>query len=164
MEWRQRPDEEAYLLNPAFLATLLHATAHAFRSVENEPMPVLLAYLAMPVVLHKPTRDLLPGRTTASLVNWLDDHPEARLLLADRAASLVPFVREGLAFGVAHGVLNVDAGLNLEAGRRARGGLTQLLNSSADYASCFRAAAVMGKWMARSGSVPTQMALWGVKP
>lgn len=164
MEWRHRPDEEAYLLNPAFLATLLHVSARAFRGVDNEPMPLLLAYLAMPVVLHKPTRDSLPGRTTASLVGWLDDHPEARLLFAERAASLVPFVREGLGFGVAHRVLNVDSGLFLEPGPLSRGGQTQLFNDSADFASCFKAAGVMGKWMARSGSVPTQMALWGVKP
>jgi hypothetical protein len=164
IDWVHRPDEEAYLLNPAFLALLLREMVKGYSAAVGAGMPLPLVYVAMPVVLHRPTRDVLPRSVLAEMVNWVDGNPQVRLLFADRAKALVPFVREGLVFGTLHGLLAFDDGLTLRPTPRRVGKVSELRGQSADFDACIRASGLIGRWTARSGSAATQMALWGVKP
>jgi hypothetical protein len=66
--WSQRPLEQARLLNPAFVGTLLWPCARAYQTTAAQPQPYALSFLMAPVVLHKSTRERLSTTTRTSIV------------------------------------------------------------------------------------------------
>ena len=162
--WALRPVEEANLLNPAFVAVLVRQAADGHRSVDGQSLPWAVAFLVAPAVLHSPTRAALPGTVASSMARWSQTHPELLAGFPSRARPLVPAVREGLTFGLTHGVLTLAAdGLSPLPLRRRRKG-ERRREPTDDYRACISTAAFMGRWCARSGSVATVFALWGVRP
>jgi len=160
MRWIDRPVEEARLLNPAFLVTLLAASASDYEaSSSGGAMPWTLAFLIPPLALPAETRAALPGSIQAHFASWLQDHPEVRLGFARRAQPLVPLVREALRLGVRNGRLDLADG-RLRATTR-----TEPPNDpTEDLAECFNAARFVGRWFARRHDVTTIYGLLGVRP
>lgn len=64
--WDLRPIEQRTLLNPAFLAVLIAETARGHLDEGAEPLPFALTFLAVPLVVHEPTREALPTIATSS--------------------------------------------------------------------------------------------------
>jgi uncharacterized Zn finger protein (UPF0148 family) len=62
-QWTHRPREEANLLNPAFCCTALASSIVSYMSVDVEGMPYPLAFMILPIVLHKSVFKNLPGHT-----------------------------------------------------------------------------------------------------
>ena len=73
--WSERPIEEARLLNPAFVGTLLWSCARAYAATADQAQPYALLFVVAPVVLHKNTRESLPTTTRTSLVSWVGEKP-----------------------------------------------------------------------------------------
>jgi Family of unknown function (DUF6521) len=65
--WTGRPREEANLLNPAFCCTALTSSIVGYMGVDAEGMPYPLAFMILPIALHKTTREALPQNTRTSL-------------------------------------------------------------------------------------------------
>jgi hypothetical protein len=86
--WALRPQEEANLLNPAFCGLVIALAVDDYVKEVGEGMPFCFAFLVLPIVLHKPTREALPQRTTKALSSWLDENEEYRATFADRALAL----------------------------------------------------------------------------
>lgn len=152
--WTARPRIEATLLNPALLAVLLAGAARDYDEEAGMPWP--LAFLVIPVVLHRPTRNALPRDTRTHLSTWLRREPLLRAGFPERAAAMVPRTREGLRFGLRAGILTVD-GANVVGNltdEPAPGELRQLV----------RAARLLGRWLAKSDQPSTPFALLGVAP
>jgi hypothetical protein len=162
--WRERSAEEARLLNPAFLSLLLWSAASGYREAAGEDLPFELAFLIAPVILHKPTREALPRSPRTSLAAWIEEHSVARVGLAERAASLSPFVREALLFGAVQGLLRIGSGGRIAATPRPRPMARYLSRSSEEVLVCVKRAEFVARWFSLAGSVTTVMALWGVKP
>ena len=157
--WVQRPREEAYLLNPPFCGALLSVAV-----TEYGPMPFPLAFLILPVILHKRTRELLPRDTRTSFVTWLQEHAEARVQFAQRMRALRDHTRQALLHSCAHDWLAIDENGRLRATAHptffSRG--DRILSDEARL--CLRRARFLGQWFARAGDSTTVMALWGVRP
>ena len=66
--WISRVVEEANLFNPAFCATLMAKTVDEYQKKAQHHFPFSLAFLVLPVVLHRATRESLPGSTITSLL------------------------------------------------------------------------------------------------
>ena len=96
--WAERPTELAYLFNPAYCGLLLREAVDGYVAEKPGGMPLPVAYLVLPVVLHGPTRDALPRGVTTTLQSWLQQNPEVRVNVAGRTAELAPFTREALVF------------------------------------------------------------------
>lgn len=153
--WTERPRVEATLLNPALLAVLLAAAAEDY-DTPTAGMPWPLAFLVLPLVLHRPTRDALPRDTRTHLSTWIRREPVLRAGFPERAAAMVPRTREGLRFGLRAGVLGID-GANLIGHLTSEpppGELRQLI----------RSARLVGRWLAKSDQPSTPFALLGVAP
>lgn len=165
MLWQLRSAEEAGLFNASFLAVLLwHAARGHASDAPSTPLPFELAFLVLPIALHKEMRESLPKATTTSLAVWLDEHPLARSRIADRARSLAPFTKEGLMFGGVHRAIKIsNATVTAEASWAKR--IEQTLRSTSDEAqACVKKGEFVGKWFARTGNAATVMALVGVRP
>lgn len=162
--WDDRPAEEGNLLNPSFCTlVLLHAVEDYSRTMPAG-MPLSLAFLILPIVLHRPTREALPRRTSKALSSWLEEHEALRVTFAERAKALVPFVREAVLFGCAHGVLKFGEEGRLLVGVKPRGTSRYASAVTEEVRECLSRAQFVGRWIATAGTVPTVFALWGVRP
>jgi hypothetical protein len=161
--WTDRPIEQARLLNPAFLAALIWSCAEGYYSISQQGIPYPLSFVAMPVVLHKPTRVILPRSVRTSLAAWLGENTQVHVHFIERATSLVPTVKEGMLFGVNGQLLSLTSS-QIMAAPRPRAMVRFLRESSDEVRDCMEKAKFVGRWFASSGDYTTVMALWGVMP
>lgn len=161
--WADQPLEEARLLNPAFLGALLWACAAGHAEEGNEGLPYPLAFVALPIVLHRATRAALPRDTRTSLPAWLVAHPRALVGFAERAGALVPATKGALLFAAGNGLFAVtDEGIR--AAPRPRSMTSFERGATEEVRECLKKARLVGRWFARAGSAATVMTLWGVAP
>lgn len=160
--WTDQPLEEARLLNPAFVGTLLWAcaTGHA---EEGRCLPYPLAFVAMPIVLHRATRTLLPRDTRTSMPAWLVTHPRALVGFSARAKALIPATKRGLIMAASNDLLAmVDNGIC--AVPRPQPMTSFERGTTDEVRECLKRARFVGRWLAQAGPVATVMSLWGVAP
>lgn len=164
--WAERAVEEANLFNPAFCAALVcKAVGDYTKKAAGRPMPFALAFLVLPVVLHRGTRRSLPGSTVTFLLPWLQEHRERLVDFPARARRLKPFGQEAIMFGIARGALAVEDGGGLVVNARkiaVTEKTTELFTFEAH--ECIDRAAFLGRWFAAAGTPATIFAAWGVAP
>lgn len=164
MQWSSRTHEERALLNPAFCASLVWCAARGCTREGRNAISLEEAFLILPMVLHRGTRQSLPRSTRTSLAVWLDDKPLSRGRIAGRARALVPYTKETLLFAGTHGFIEFD-GAKIIAVEEWRNQVRQLVRQSSDEVKdCAKRAEFVGKWFGRSGSATTVLALLGVRP
>lgn len=165
MRWEERAIEERALLNPSFCGVLLwHASAGYRAMTSGSPLPLELSFLVLPLVLHRETREALPKGVTTSLAVWLEENALTRARFPERARSLVPFTREALLLGGAHGMLLVSPSGVVEGGDWKKKISAELKAASDEVRSCAKRSEFVGRWFAAAGTPATVMALWGVRP
>jgi hypothetical protein len=123
-------------------------------------MPWPLAFLVAPLVLHRATREALPKSTRSHLSTWITDHPVIRAGFPPRAQSLTGVVREGLRFGMSHGMLSIsEDGL-----MRGTLPVSARLIREGDAGAIVRSAGFVGKWFTKEDQPGTVFVLLGVAP
>lgn len=162
--WELRPQEEANLLNPPFCALILSLAVENYEKSLRDGMPLALAFLVLPIVLHKPTREALPQRTTRAISSWLDEREDLRATFAERARSLSPYVREALLYSLVHDRLKLSDQGHLLLGTKTRGFASYVAAATDEVKDCVTKAQFVGRWLTSAGNVPTIFALWGVRP
>ena len=162
--WTERPLEEANLLNPAFCCLGMTAAIAGYQAEANHGLPLGLAYMILPITLHKPTRDILPRDRRTSLPMWIQDNASARVLFHERLVSLKPFTREAILFGFSRTWLSVEDGTSLVTTNTENALRTAYQSLQAEPKECVIKAIFVGKWLAAAGSPATVMALWGIQP
>ncbi|WKZ35797.1 MAG: DUF6521 family protein [Anaerolineales bacterium] len=161
--WPTRSKEAAYLFNPAFCCAVLSATVSNYSQQDNLGMPFPFAFIVLPVILHKQTRNTLPYNTRTSLAAWLEEKPYARIQFYERAISLKSFVREAILFGIVNDWLLIESG-------RLKSKLVDskfknfLQQMDGEARECVLRARLVGKWFAVAGSAETVLSLWEVNP
>jgi len=159
--WETRPIEVANLLNPAFIAVLLRQTSIGYQSEVQDGMPYALPFLTLPLVLHKPTRESLPSTTRTTLHTWLVSQPRLQVGFYERTRGLVPFVKEGLIFGLSSGQLTMmESGCLLAPKARQR---RLPWPTDSEPFVCHKKAEFVGRWFARAGTIDTIFTLLGVQ-
>lgn len=155
--WGQRTPAVADLLNPALFAAITATAALGYDSKVDQPMPLSLAFITAPLVLHRATRDALPTRIDSHLTKWVIDNPAVVEGFGVRARALVTPVREGLRFGLRTGALTLDDEGLVGHTRGKPSGL-------GDIATLINRAGFTGRWFTQSDSPATVFALLGVEP
>ncbi|MGW5194988.1 three component ABC system middle component [Kribbella sp. NPDC004138] len=153
--------ETGALLNPAFIALLLRRAVEGHMEASATPMPLVLAYPVSGIALYPPAREALTNVITTNLTSWISRHPRLRAELPPRMTSLVPFVNEGLLFGLRMDIVTLgDAALMLGGcgpHKSVRGG-------SSEVVAAQRASKYLGRWFSQAGDPATVLALLGVRP
>jgi len=165
--WETRSDEEANLLNPAFLSIIAYQCVKGYQEEVGFHAPYVLPFLVTPFILHKKTREKLPNRINTTFSTWISQ-PEGTLAkagYAHRASSIVPYVKESLFFSFSHELLQPRKDhLSLLYNPKIKIPLTLNDQFSCEVEDCFKKSFFCGRWFARGGKIETVMALLGVKP
>ncbi len=167
--WQERTIEQRNLLNPAFCAIVVWHLARGYHTestaltATSTGLPLELAFVGASFVLRGQTRDQLPRMTSTSLATWVHDHPLERSAVAKGVSVLRDIMRDALLFGAQRGLLSVD-GRRLEPRDIQAKKLNAYLRASSDEVrECIRQAVFVGRWLCKSGSPPTVLALLGVQ-
>jgi hypothetical protein len=159
--WSQRPREVRNLFNPAFCGLVLARGMEGFTETANRPMPFSLTLLILPLCLHKRTRDQIKEANRAYLTNILQDHPEIRVDLAQRARGLLPFTMEAFGYLMACGVITVD-----DAGAVVlkQDSVRKSIIGSQDTKDCQTVARSLGRKLASLNDRVTIYTTLGIRP
>ncbi|MFD6770944.1 three component ABC system middle component [Micromonospora chalcea] len=157
--WTDRPPIVAAMLNPALIAVILATAADGYRKESDRALPWPLAFIIVPLVLHRGTRQALPTSTRTHLATWTSRNPLLRTGFPPRAQSLVEPVREGVRFGLAQGVLTIEGDALQGRTRRPKG--FQMPDELTDI---LRRASFVGRWLAKIDNTATVFAVLGVTP
>lgn len=148
------------MLNPALIATIVAEADRGYLKESDSNIPWMLSFLAVPMVLHRGTREALPASTSTHLATWVSRNPVLRAGFPQRAAGLVEHVREGIRFGLANGVFQVAGDRIIAPTRRRPRGF----EIPSELGEIIRKANLAGRWMAKSDSPATIFAVLGVAP
>lgn len=160
-EWDLRPKEVAHLLNPAFCAILLRESAVGYQKETGRGMPYPLSFLVLPIVLHAPSRNVLPRTIAKKLHAWIEENQMARVRFVERVRSLVSHTKESIIFACNGRILEIlDSGGLAHLGRQPK--LPWGHNSESFF--CCQKAHFLGRWFGHSGDLSTIFAIWGIKP
>ncbi len=159
--WENRPVEVANLLNPAFCGEILIRAVSQYERTSQQPFPYGLAFLVLPIVLHKRTREQIPAPARVQLHAWLQQHQDVRVGFAERTKQMVPITSESLMFLLQLDLLSIDQLGRLVARPRRR---MPRIPTSREIDDCYNKAGIVGRWFARAGASENVFTMWGVKP
>lgn len=160
--WHERSRAEATMLNPALLAAIIANAASQYRAHSKNAMAWPLAFLVAPFVLHRGTRESLPRSMRANLGAWVAEHPVEHAGFGARALSLRDSVREGMRFGIANRILEIDnEGCVLGSLAQGRG---HTLEPKGEVQEIVSKAGFVGKWLTKVDQPATAFVLLGVAP
>lgn len=164
--WNERSREERTLLNPGYCANLLWHAARGHASFAGASLALEEAFLILPLMLDRRTREALPRNTRSSLATWLEGDALVRGRIASRAHLLADFTREALLFGGVHGLLSITRGQVVGTDTDAWGKAIRksLRGSSDEVRETAKKAEFVGRWFAHAGPAATVLALIGVRP
>ncbi len=163
LSWSDRPTEEARNLNPAFCGELISRSVSEYFRLRQQPFVFALSFVVLPIALHKPTREQLPGNASAAFAGWVADRGPALAEFPDRVLRLVPVTREALLFLLQHKVIRLDAG-GLSPGARTVGRSARPSQVTNDVAEARSAAFLLGRWFASEAAASSIMKGLGVSP
>ncbi len=164
--WEYRSAEEANLLNPPFVGGLCFEVIKEYCNKTRKDAPYILPFLAIPLVLHKRTRDSLPTTTRATFGLWAlsPEGTQAKTQYASHAKSLVPVVKESVSYMLKNKFLSITQDGNFKLGVNEKLSKQTPPDFTEEVQNCFKRASFCGKWFACAGKIETVMALLGVKP
>ncbi|MGX1098691.1 three component ABC system middle component [Amorphus sp. MBR-141] len=163
LSWRNRPAEEAALLNPAFCGELIARATKDYERLRGLPFPLPLAFVVLPLVLHPPTLAALPGRADTTFATWSADNEAILAELPERTLQLRPISREALLFMTQHRALAVGSG-GLRTGVKPLKLSAKPPVSTPAVDNIRRAAALLGRWFGSQGASAQILQTIGVTP
>lgn len=163
LAWRDRPPEEAALLNPAFCGELIARATKDYERIRATAFPLPLGFVVLPLVLHPPTLAVLPGRANTTFATWSADNEALLAELPERTLRLRPISREALLFLAQHRALTVDAE-GLRTGAKPMRLTAKTAATTSDVDDIRRAAGLLGRWFANQGAPVQILQTMGVTP
>lgn len=148
------------MLSPVFVgATVLWAVS-GYNGCGNGKMPWELAYLALPMCLHRKTRETLPRTSRTHLVNWAIEHPVEIATLTEIAPRFATHVRSGL-----RACLRSRQLWMVDDGCLAAKSIDRIqLSLDGEVKEILSSAATLGKIFSKTGSSRNVFATLGVLP
>jgi hypothetical protein len=158
--WEMRPIEVANLLNPAFCGEILFYAMSGYHAESQKNFPYVYSFLVLPIILHSNTREKIPPKKNMN--SWIQENPEIKIGFSDRVKNLIPITKEALIFLIQTGCLNFDNFGDLYIIKSVKARNKQ--NKSAEIENCIRNSTILGRKLAKSGSISVTYAMWGIKP
>jgi hypothetical protein len=158
-------EQEQLAFNAAFCSLVLAQCSKGYYKESENGLPIILSFLALPLLLHPETRQSLPFQITSTMGAFLENRPYVLPGLGERSRVLAPYTKAGIYFGSNNQLLVVDKTLGtLHCGPQAKVTKKFVEFLSVDSAEIFDKAIFVGRWFSQSGSPANIFSLWGVSP
>ena len=162
--WKQRPPEEAYLFNPAFLGSLIFEFVKEYSKQKSEAAPLEYIPIFLAIVLHKSTKQRLPHSTVTSLYDWLQENEDSKIDIDKRIIGLMPYIKESLRFSISRDTLKLGKGHGVVLGEvKAHFTANFLRETTTETKEIIDRSKFVARWFAKSGSEISIMGAWGIK-
>jgi hypothetical protein len=149
-------------MKPAFCGEVLRHAIKRHNETATHPFPYAFAFLVLPIVLHKKTRESIIPTKREQLHVWLQSHQDVRVGFPKRARQLVPITKESLAFLLQLKAITVDQNAAFSLHRVWRRRVDG--QNAGEIADCYLKAEIVGRWFARAGSPANIYTMFGVCP
>jgi hypothetical protein len=150
------------MLNPALIVAVLVVAIQEYSERRKDPLLAAHAFLIVPLVLHRDTRERLPIRSSSHWSKWVSDNPLLIAGFSARAIALREHIREGLRFALRHGLLSLDASGGLVLGQSSAAIPSR--TAEGDIRDLLVGAQRVGRWLTKLELPATAFALLGVRP
>jgi hypothetical protein len=165
--WELRSFEIANLLNPAFCAVMLYDAIKGYQSENNSGCPYAILFFFLPVMLHKPIRELLPRSIATRMHPWLQKNQVVLPGFPQLLQQFNPFTKEALIFGMQRGALSAEGGQFAAVPYKKVANYVTRSDTESDWAEVVtlrRRAHFVGRWFAQAGGVTSIFSWWGIRP
>ncbi len=161
-EWSKRSAEIKYLLNPAFCGRIIYASVIGYEKRCGQPIPFLLIYLILPLILHKITRERIILGSRTNLLRWTQTNNDILIDFASRARSLLEITNEALEFLLCAGLIEItDDGCITKIRHRK---LSDTDFTDEEIQECLLKVKYVARWFADSPSIENIYTCLGIKP
>lgn len=154
------PEEVSNLFNPAFCGVLIHQIVVGYKKESGNDIPYFLLFIIFPILMHKPTRDLLPKTLATKLHPWIQDHQEVKIGFEKRVKTMNKYVRNAIVFGLQQQILVLKENGEIKANELK---LKNIDKESSEASACIVKALMVGRWFGIAGDLSTVVALWNIK-
>lgn len=162
--WQNRSVITANLLNPAFCGEVLRRSIWAYNeNDEDELMPYSLLSIILPIILHKPTRDKMPLRSSTYFHSWVDCNENLFINFGSRVKQLLPYTKESIMFLQKHEAIFLNDEGRVEIGvpfrrKNPRG------DNIDEVKQILKKAELIGKWLRLTGNPQTIYMFLKIQP
>jgi hypothetical protein len=158
--WNKRTSEIANLLNPAFCASVIYSVIFEYQKQKGTPMPFVLTYLILPIILHKNTRERMNSRT--NMIVWIQKFPDVLINFPRRTRSMIHFTNEAIEYLLLHQIISFG-GSDISISKTLSKAAMQK-STDEEILECYNKSEHLGRWFAQIGVEENIYAAWGVKP
>ena len=160
--WNQRNPIIANLLNPAFCGEVIRRTADAHNKATNTSFPFAYAFLVLPILLHKDTRDRMPKTTRSYLFAWVEDNEDLFYNFSTRARQMVPFAKESILFLLQNKLIEIDGkGQIIVTTKRIKQYSGDDLE---EVNTILKKSKMLGKWLSHNSSINSVYSFFRITP
>lgn len=160
--WTERNKMVANLFNPAFCGEIIRATAKEYNKHTNTKFPYAFAFLVLPIVLHKATRERMPRTVRTYFFVWVEQNDDLFFDFPKRTRSMVKYTKEALSFLLVHSKIE----FNENAEILAREEKVKKINKEdyQEYNEILKKAEMLGKWLSSTSDVKSIYSFLRITP
>lgn len=160
--WTDRNKIVANLFNPAFCGEIIRTTAKEYSKYTNTNFPYAFAFLVLPILLHKATRDRMPRSVRTYFFVWVEQNDDLFFDFSKRTRGMVKYTKEALSFLLTHGKIEFnEKGEILATDERVK-----KINKEdyEEYNDILKRAEMLGKWLSSTTDVKSIYSFLRITP
>jgi hypothetical protein len=150
---------EFNLFNPPFLAEVEYKISSGHYQETGEGIEYTLAFLAVPLVLHRNFRNALPRKISTNFVAWVQKNQELVVSFPKVAKAYKSVTKGGIVYGLQKKIFSLESSKLVPIHSTA-----QSDGDTAEVKECRERAFFVGRWLSAAGTEKTIYALLRVKP
>lgn len=160
--WTERNTIVANLFNPAFCGEIIRVTAKEYNRHTNTKFPYAFAFLVLPIVLHKATRERMPRSVRTYFFVWVEQNDDLFFDFAKRTRSMVKYTKEALSFLLVHNKIQLSENAEIIATDK---GVKKINKEDyQEYNDILKRAAMLGKWLSSTSDVKSIYSFLRITP
>jgi hypothetical protein len=162
VEWENRSVISASLLNPAFCGEVIRRVAISYNKSGDSQFPYVLSFIILHLLLHKKTRDVFPGNSSALFHLWVKENEALLMNFASRVRDMNEYTKEALMFLLKNNSISIsDSGHVLVNYYRRKSPQGSDIEEVTDI---FRKADRLGLWLRNTGATQTIFMFLKIRP
>ncbi|MBB6271438.1 hypothetical protein HDF26_001865 [Pedobacter cryoconitis] len=162
VEWSERNTMVSNLFNPAFCGEILRTVAKEYNKHTSTKFPFAFAFLILPILLHKETRERMPKTVRSYIFVWVEDNDDLFYDFAKRTKSLVRFTKEALSFLLIYQKIELTEFGEIITSQEK----VQKVNDDEyqEYNDILKKAEMLGKWLSHTTDVKSIYSFFRITP